>query len=147
MNRNKRDQAVQVFMSKDKARVMLMSLKCGGVGLNLTRANNVIALDLGWSPAIDQQAQVCSFVRLLSLALIHSQDRVHRLGQTRDVIVKRLVIANTVEDRILALQERKQSLADGSLGEGGGKKIGRLSVRELATLFNLDTHGRVLAKD
>ncbi|KAJ6590535.1 SNF2 superfamily protein [Mycena vulgaris] len=131
MNTNKRDQAVQVFMSKDKARVMLMSLKCGGVGLNLTRANNVIALDLGWSPAIDLQAQ----------------DRVHRLGQTRNVTVNRLVIQNTVEDRILALQERKQNLADGSLGEGGGRKIGKLSVRELANLFGLDARGRVLAKD
>ncbi|KAJ7484700.1 SNF2 superfamily protein [Mycena latifolia] len=131
MNPNKRAQAVQVFMAKDKARVMLMSLKCGGVGLNLTRANNVIALDLGWSPAIDQQAH----------------DRVHRLGQTRNVLVNRLVIENTVEDRILALQERKQNLADGSLGEGNGKKIGRLSVRELANLFGLDARGRVLSKD
>ncbi|KAJ6571813.1 SNF2 family N-terminal domain-containing protein [Mycena capillaripes] len=131
MNSNKRELAVQTFMSKDKARVMLMSLKCGGVGLNLTRANNVISLDLGWSPAIDQQAF----------------DRVHRLGQHRKVIVKRMVIANTVEDRILALQERKQNLADGSLGEGNGKKIGRLSVRELANLFGLDARGRVLAKD
>ncbi|KAJ7136080.1 SNF2 family N-terminal domain-containing protein [Mycena epipterygia] len=131
MNRNKREQAVQVFMSKDKARVMLMSLKCGGVGLNLTRANNVISLDLGWSPAIDAQAH----------------DRTHRLGQTRKVTVKRLVIRDTVEDRILALQERKQNLADGSLGEGSGKKIGRLSVRELANLFGLDARGRVLAKD
>ncbi|KAJ7437384.1 P-loop containing nucleoside triphosphate hydrolase protein [Mycena galericulata] len=133
MNRNKRDQAVQVFMSKDKARVMLMSLKCGGVGLNLTRANNVISLDLGWSPAIDFQAF----------------DRVHRLGQNRKVIVNRLVIADTgkFEDRILALQERKQNLADGSLGEGKGKKIGRLSVRELANLFGLNARGRVLAKD
>ncbi|KAF7350506.1 putative ATP-dependent helicase C23E6.02 [Mycena venus] len=130
MTTSKREQAVQHFMSKDKARVMLMSLKCGGVGLNLTRANNVISLDLGWSPAIDQQAF----------------DRVHRLGQHRKVIVKRMVIANTVEDRILALQERKQSLADGSLGEGKGKKLGKLSVRELAELFNLDSRGRVLAK-
>ncbi|KAJ6499605.1 SNF2 superfamily protein [Mycena vitilis] len=130
MNRTKRELAVQTFMSKDKARVMLMSLKCGGVGLNLTRANNVISLDLGWSPAIDQQAF----------------DRVHRLGQHRKVIVKRMVIPNTVEDRILALQERKQNLADGSLGEGNGKKIGRLSVRELAELFGLDAKGRVLAK-
>ncbi|KAJ7076087.1 SNF2 superfamily protein [Mycena belliarum] len=128
MTRNQRDQAVQVFMSKDKARVMLMSLKCGGVGLNLIRANNVISLDLGWSPAIDEQAQ----------------DRVHRLGQTRKVLVKRLVIENTVEDRILALQERKQNLADGSLGEGKGQKIGRLSVRELAGLFGLDARGRLL---
>ncbi|KAJ7770573.1 SNF2 superfamily protein [Mycena metata] len=131
MSSPKREAAIQVFMSKDKARVMLMSAKCGGVGLNLTRANNVISLDLGWSPAMDHQAF----------------DRVHRLGQHRKVIVKRLVIANTVEDRILALQERKQNLADGSLGEGNGKKIGRLSVRELANLFGLDARGRVLPQD
>jgi SNF2 family DNA or RNA helicase len=49
---------------------------------------------------------------------------VHRLGQTRPVVVQRLVIADTVEDRVLAMQERKQTLADGSLGEGSGKKIG-----------------------
>ncbi|KAF7349222.1 putative ATP-dependent helicase C23E6.02 [Mycena sanguinolenta] len=128
MTNTKRDQAVQHFMSKDKATVMLMSLKCGGVGLNLTRANNVISLDLGWSPAVDQQAF----------------DRVHRLGQHRKVIVNRLVIANTVEDRILALQQRKQDLADGSLGEGKGKKIAKMNVRELAALFNLDSRGRVL---
>ncbi|KJA26761.1 hypothetical protein HYPSUDRAFT_35906 [Hypholoma sublateritium FD-334 SS-4] len=128
MNRPKRDQAVQVFMSKEKARVMLMSLKCGGVGLNLTRANNVISLDLGWSQAVEAQAY----------------DRVHRLGQTRKVTVQRIVIADTVEDRILALQERKQALADGSLGEGNGQKIGKLSVKELANLFGLDARGRRL---
>ncbi|GBE87557.1 hypothetical protein SCP_1102340 [Sparassis crispa] len=128
MNRQKRDQAVRVFMSKDKATVMLMSLKCGGVGLNLTRANRVISLDLGWSEAIESQAF----------------DRVHRLGQTRTVHVHRLVISDTVEDRVLALQERKKNLADGSLGEGSGKKIGRLSVRELANLFGLDQRGQVL---
>lgn len=62
-----------------------------GVGLNLTRANNVISLDLGWSRAIEAQAF----------------DRVHRLGQLRPVNVQRLVIADTVEDRVLAMQERK----------------------------------------
>ncbi|KDQ60258.1 hypothetical protein JAAARDRAFT_205244 [Jaapia argillacea MUCL 33604] len=128
MNRAKRDQAVRVFMSKDKATVMLMSLKCGGVGLNLTRANRVISLDLGWSEAVESQAF----------------DRVHRLGQMRDVVVQRLVVSDTVEDRVLALQERKRNLADGSLGEGSGKKIGRLSVRELANLFGLDHRGRLL---
>ncbi|TFK67589.1 hypothetical protein BDN72DRAFT_898843 [Pluteus cervinus] len=132
MNRIKRDQAVRVFMASDKAPVMLMSLKCGGVGLNLTRANNVISLDLGWSQAVEAQAF----------------DRVHRLGQTRAVVVQRLVIENTVEDRVLTMQERKQTLADGSLGEGSGKKIGRLSVRELAALFGLDRHGnRIQAQD
>ncbi|KNZ76960.1 hypothetical protein J132_10908 [Termitomyces sp. J132] len=126
MNRVKRDQAIRVFVSRDKARVMLMSLKC--VGLNLTRANNVISLDLGWSQAIEAQ----------------SFDRVHRLGQTRRVVIQRLVISDTVEDRVLAMQERKQQLADGSLGEGSGKKIGRLTVKELANLFGLDHRGRLL---
>ena len=85
---------------------------------------------MGWSEAVENQAF----------------DRVHRLGQTRPVLVQRLVISNTVEDRVLALQERKvgqfpieaymlarflirdslqKNLADGSLGEGSGKKIGR----------------------
>jgi hypothetical protein len=128
MTRPQRDQAVRCFMSKDKARVMLMSLKCGGewslpfakrkldttispgVGLNLTRANNVISLDLGWSQAVEAQA-FDRFV-LNSLSLLPSKSklvlfRVHRLGQTRPVVVQRLVISDTVEDRILALQERK----------------------------------------
>ncbi|KIK91296.1 hypothetical protein PAXRUDRAFT_830977 [Paxillus rubicundulus Ve08.2h10] len=128
MNRVERDKAVRVFMVSDKASVMLMSLKCGGVGLNLTRANRVISLDLGWSEAIESQAF----------------DRVHRLGQVKETFVRRLVIEDTVEDRVLALQERKKNLADGSLGEGTGKKIGRLNVRELANLFGLDHRGNVL---
>ncbi|KAK0446072.1 SNF2 family N-terminal domain-containing protein [Desarmillaria tabescens] len=129
MSRHQRDLSVRAFMStRESAKVMLMSLKCGGVGLNLTRANNVISLDLGWSQAVEAQAF----------------DRVHRLGQTRPVKVDRLVISDTVEDRILALQERKQNLADGSLGEGNGKKIGKLSVKELANLFGLDARGRLL---
>ncbi|PPR08294.1 hypothetical protein CVT24_002452 [Panaeolus cyanescens] len=130
MTSPKREQAVQVFMAKDKAKIMLMSLKCGGVGLNLTRANNVISLDLGWSPAVESQAF----------------DRVHRVGQTKRVLVQRIVIAGTVEDRILEMQQRKQTLADGSLGEGSGNKIGKLSVRELANLFGLDRQGRRLAE-
>ncbi|KAF8340920.1 SNF2 family N-terminal domain-containing protein [Amanita rubescens] len=109
MKRAERDKAVREFMTEMKSQVLLLSLKCGGVGLNLTRANNVILLDLAWSQAIESQAF----------------DRVHRLGQTRAVHVQKLVISNTVEDRILQLQLRKQQLADGSLGEGSGKKIGR----------------------
>ncbi|KAJ8073758.1 hypothetical protein PM082_012036 [Marasmius tenuissimus] len=128
MTRPKREQAVRVFMSKDNAPIMLMSMKCGGVGLNLTRGNNVISLDLGWSQAIENQAF----------------DRVHRLGQAKDVNIHRLVIGNTVEDRIMALQERKQNLADGSLGEGNGKKIGKMTVKELAGLFGVDERGRVV---
>ena len=62
---------------------------------NLTRANRVISLDLGWSPAVENQAF----------------DRVHRLGQVRPVTVQRLMIENTVEERILALQERKVTIS------------------------------------
>ncbi|KIY70851.1 hypothetical protein CYLTODRAFT_419390 [Cylindrobasidium torrendii FP15055 ss-10] len=129
MSTQHRETAVRVFMSRDKERVMLLSLKCGGVGLNLTRANNVISLDLGWSQAVEAQAF----------------DRVYRLGQDRPVVVERLVIRQTVEDRILALQERKQNLADGSLGEGNAQKLGRMSVKEIASLFGLDAKGRRLA--
>ncbi|KAF8512668.1 SNF2 family N-terminal domain-containing protein [Hysterangium stoloniferum] len=125
MSRQARDTAVKLFMSRGKARIMLMSLKCGGVGLNLTRANRVISIDLGWSFAVENQAF----------------DRVHRLGQTRSVTVQRLVIEDTVESRILALQERKQNLADGSLGEGTGKKLGKLSIKDLANLFGLSARG------
>lgn len=75
------------------SRWLLTPIRLSGVGLNLTRANNVISLDLGWSRAVESQAW----------------DRVHRLGQTRPVNVQRLVITETVEDRIMALQERKVS--------------------------------------
>ncbi|KAI0089494.1 SNF2 family N-terminal domain-containing protein [Irpex rosettiformis] len=129
MTIRKRTQAVQEFMSRDKATVMLMSQKCGGVGLNLTRANHVISLDLAWSNAIEQQAY----------------DRVHRLGQTRSVHVRRFVIARTIEDRILKLQENKQILADGSLGEGAGIDLRRLSIKDLASLFNLNMDGTVMS--
>ncbi|KAF9003233.1 SNF2 family N-terminal domain-containing protein [Cyathus striatus] len=127
MDRSQRSQAVKDFTCNAEIRVMLMSLKCGGVGLNLTRANHVISLDLGWSQAVEAQAF----------------DRVHRLGQNRPVTVQRLAIANTVEDRVLQMQERKQALTDGSLGEGSGKKI-KFSIRELANLFGLDQYGHVL---
>ncbi|KAF7976186.1 hypothetical protein HWV62_7352 [Athelia sp. TMB] len=147
MSRPKRDAAVRVFMAKDKAQIMLMSLKCGGVGLNLTRANRVISLDLGWSEAVEASVRLALAEKLLLIiASAGSQafDRVHRLGQQRNVFVQRLVIENTVEDRVLALQDRKKGIADGSLGEGTGKKIGRLSVRELANLFGLDGYGNRL---
>lgn len=111
---------------------MLMSLKCGGVGLNLTRANNVISLDLAWSPA----TFVTRLLVLITIAHVNFReaqafDRVHRLGQTKDVFVNRLVIENSVEDRLLTLQATKGNLAAGSLdGEILGGKPKKLTVRE-----------------
>ncbi|KZT33323.1 hypothetical protein SISSUDRAFT_1054395 [Sistotremastrum suecicum HHB10207 ss-3] len=129
MNQTERDIAVAAFNKDNRHRVMFMSLKAGGVGLNLTRANRVISLDLAWSTAVEAQAFA----------------RVHRIGQTKEVIIERLVIENTVEDRVLALQEKKAQLAAGALGEGDGMKIGRLTVTDLARLFGLNAHGGRLA--
>jgi SNF2 family DNA or RNA helicase len=80
---------------------MLVSLKAGGTGLNLTAADHVFLLDPWWNPAVEDQAA----------------DRAHRIGQERPVIVYRLVAEETVEERILALQQRKRELADAALGE------------------------------
>nr|VWO96010.1 Alcohol dehydrogenase [Ganoderma boninense] len=96
-------------------KVILVSIKCGGVGLNLVSANRVINLDLSWNYAAESQAY----------------DRVHRLGQEKEVFVKRLVIRNTIEERMLALQETKLSLAGAALGEGGGGKLDKLSVKQI----------------
>ncbi|WWC85278.1 uncharacterized protein L201_000140 [Kwoniella dendrophila CBS 6074] len=106
-------------------RVILMSLKCGGVGLNLCAANHVICLDLAWNAATENQAV----------------DRAHRIGQSKAVHVHRLIIANTVEQRIMELQEKKQALSDGAMGEGGAGRLGRLSVRDLIRLFDVGGDG------
>lgn len=81
--------------------VMLLSLKAGGVGLNLTAADHVVLLDPWWNPAIEDQAA----------------DRAHRIGQDKPVIVHRLVAADTVEERILALQAKKRALAEVAVGD------------------------------
>ena len=78
---------------------MLVSLKAGGTGLNLTAADHVFMLDPWWNPAVEDQAA----------------DRAHRIGQTRPVIVHRLVAEDTVEGLILELQGRKRELADAAL--------------------------------
>ncbi|EGG04160.1 uncharacterized protein MELLADRAFT_117156 [Melampsora larici-populina 98AG31] len=126
MDSKARTAAVHEFQKGDKP-LMLMSLKCGGVGLNLTRGNRVINLDLAWTPASEAQAF----------------DRVHRLGQTKIVNVKRLMINNTVEQRMLELQLKKQMITDNALGEGSGKRLPKLTIAQISTLFGLDTgdHG------
>jgi len=81
--------------------VMLVSLKAGGTGLNLTAADHVFLVDPWWNPAVEDQAA----------------DRAHRIGQDKPVFVYRLVALDTVEERILALQQKKRALADAALGE------------------------------
>lgn len=98
-----RDAVVSRFQAADGPPVMLISLKAGGSGLNLTAADHVFICDPWWNPAVEAQAA----------------DRAHRIGQDKPVFVYRLVSVDTVESRILALQERKRALADAALADGG----------------------------
>lgn len=91
-----RSDIVKTFQSKDsEAKILLLSLKAAGVGLNLTAADHVFILDPWWNPAAENQAA----------------DRAHRIGQDNPVMVHKLVAKNTVEEKILLLQEKKKQLA------------------------------------
>ncbi len=98
-----RGDVVAGFQADDGPPVMLASLKAGGTGLTLTAADHVFLLDPWWNPAVEDQAA----------------DRTHRIGQSRPVIVYRIVANQTVEARILALQEKKRAIANIALGEAG----------------------------
>jgi superfamily II DNA or RNA helicase len=98
--------------------VLLVSLKAGGTGLNLTAADHVFLLDPWWNPAVEEQAA----------------DRAHRFGQQRPVMVYRMVTKDTVEERILALQEKKRRVADVALGEAN--QAGGITREELLALLD-----------
>ncbi|MDD2743841.1 MAG: DEAD/DEAH box helicase [Rhodocyclaceae bacterium] len=98
--------------------VFLISLKAGGVGLNLTAADTVIHYDPWWNPAVENQAT----------------DRAHRLGQDKPVFVYKLIIGGSIEEKILALQERKAELAAGILSEDRGVDV-KFGTDDLAALF------------
>ncbi len=97
-----RDRAgvVAAFQSEEGPPVMLISLKAGGTGLNLTEADHVFLMDPWWNPAVEDQAA----------------DRTHRIGQEKPVLVYRLVTEDTVEERILVLQDKKRAIAEAALG-------------------------------
>ncbi|KAG0257128.1 hypothetical protein BG011_004149 [Mortierella polycephala] len=119
MNVDQRNNAVHTMNDDPTYPLMLISLKCGSLGLNLTVANHVVIMDPWWNPGLENQAI----------------DRVHRIGQSKSVFVHRLCIPDTVEDRILLLQEKKKALADGALGEGAVPKLAKLGMQELMYLF------------
>jgi non-specific serine/threonine protein kinase len=90
-----RQKAIEAFQNDEETRVFLISLKAGGVGLNLTAADYVYIVDPWWNPAVEQQAI----------------DRTHRIGQTKNIFAYRMICKDTIEDKILQLQEKKRSLA------------------------------------
>jgi SNF2 family DNA or RNA helicase len=115
-----RDRAAVVgeFQDAEGPPVLIVSLKAGGTGINLTAADHVFLLDPWWNPAVEDQAA----------------DRAHRFGQERPVMVYRMVAKDTVEERILGLQERKRRVAAVALGEAG--QAGGITRDELLALLD-----------
>ncbi|KAK6089437.1 hypothetical protein P3W45_001574 [Vairimorpha bombi] len=94
-----RKAAIEKFNSDSSITVFLISLKAGGVALNLTEASNVFLMDLWWNPAVEEQAM----------------DRIHRIGQHRPIRIHRIIIENSIESKILELQKKKKALFESSV--------------------------------
>ena len=118
--RKQRDSMVAQFQSEAGPPLMLISLRAGGTGLNLTKASHVIHLDRWWNPAVEDQAT----------------DRAHRIGQARSVFVHRLVTTGTVEERIDEMITRKRDLAQRVVGSGESwlTELSTDDLREIVTL-------------
>jgi len=114
----RRAERIKTFQEDPSVTVFLISLKAGGVGLNLTAAEYVFLLDPWWNPAVEAQAI----------------DRAHRIGQTSRVIAYRLIAANTVEEKVAALQQQKRDLVDSVFGDERAF-LGKLSQEDLAALL------------
>ncbi len=120
VSRKKRDAMVEDFQNNRTTRVLILSLKAGGTGLNLTAANNVIHYDLWWNPAVEAQAT----------------DRAYRIGQKKNVMVHRFITQGTFEEKINQLLMTKKELAELTVATGE-KWIGEYSNDELRELVSL----------
>ena len=120
LSRKKRDEIVEDFQNNGRTRAMILSLKAGGTGLNLTAASQVVHYDLWWNPAVEAQAT----------------DRAYRIGQKRNVQVHRLITENTFEEKIDAMIQGKKELADLTIASGE-QWITELSDQEIRELVSL----------
>ncbi|XP_024033055.1 DNA repair protein RAD16 isoform X2 [Morus notabilis] len=118
MTLNARDAAIKKFTEDPDCRIFLMSLKAGGVALNLTVASHVFLMDPWWNPAVERQAQ----------------DRIHRIGQYKPIRIVRFVIENSIEERILKLQDKKELVFEGTVG-GSSEALGKLTEADMRFLF------------
>ena len=120
MSQSARSATLSRFSADPSLRVLLLSLRAGGVGLNLVAAQSIYLLDPWWNPAVEEQAI----------------NRIHRIGQAYPVRVKHFVVQNSVEDRILELQKKKSNLVKGALGGGGGDEESKaMRIEDLKHLF------------
>ena len=117
-----RSVAIERFRRRDEHKAMVISLRAGGLGLNLQEASYVFHLDRWWNPAVERQAE----------------DRAHRMGQTVKVNVIKYSCAGTIEERIDRILERKQKLFDQLIDDVSLDLSARLSGEELFSLFGLD---------
>ena len=120
----RRKQIVDQFQREDGPPFLVLSLKAGGTGLNLTAASHVIHFDRWWNPAVENQAT----------------DRAFRIGQRRNVLVHKFVCRGTIEERIDAMIEEKKQLSEELLGAGAEKLLTEMSDQELLELVALDLH-------
>jgi SNF2 family DNA or RNA helicase len=120
MNLMQREEQLKDFKMRAKVSVLLLSLRAASLGLNLVVANHVVLLDLWWNPSVEDQAI----------------DRTHRIGQGKGVHVTRITVKDTVEDRILQLQERKREIVQTAFGQGGKGGSALLTAADLAFLFS-----------
>ncbi|HPN84466.1 MAG TPA: DEAD/DEAH box helicase [Victivallales bacterium] len=114
-----RMERVRRFNSEKECGVFLLSIKAGGFGLNLNSAERVIIYDPWWNPAVEQQAA----------------DRAHRIGQTKPVVIQKLLVKNSIEEKILSMQERKKRYFD-NLMEEAPSVFKNLSLQEIKALFD-----------
>jgi SNF2 family DNA or RNA helicase len=119
-----RDRMVDQFQSGSASPLLLVSLRAGGTGLNLTAASRVVHYDRWWNPAVEDQAT----------------DRAWRIGQQRSVFVHKLVCQGTIEERVDAMINDKRALADAVVGTTGEAWLSELSTDELRDLIVLDHH-------
>ncbi|CAL1154043.1 unnamed protein product, partial [Cladocopium goreaui] len=117
MSMQARDDALAAFNEDPTLKVILISLKAGGEGLNLQVANHVFLLDPWWNPACEMQAI----------------QRAHRIGQTRPVKAVRFITADTIEEKIIKLQEKKQLVFDASI-DGSSTSLGKLTEQDCGWL-------------
>ena len=118
----KRGEMVEAFSGDEYIPFMVLSLKAGGVGLNLTNANHVIHFDRWWNPAVENQAT----------------DRAFRIGQTKNVLVHKFVTKGTIEEKIDKMIAEKQQLSQDIIAASGENWITELGNEELLNLFSLD---------
>ncbi|KAK7243060.1 hypothetical protein RIF29_37844 [Crotalaria pallida] len=116
LTQKQREKVLNEFNQTKEKKVLLMSLRAGGVGLNLTAASHVFIMDPWWNPAVEEQAIM----------------RIHRIGQKRRVIVRRFIVKNTVEDRLQQVQAKKQRMISGALTDD---EVRSSRIQDLKMLF------------